>query len=110
MRAHQAVAWLLGAALLGACGGSSRPAPPTGATLFAGDCRACHSLIGNESLHKQGGDLLGYRMTRQEWVEFTREMPAPHPLSPRGVQAVVDYVLSVQSSRTLPLSTHTTAG
>jgi hypothetical protein len=64
--------------------------------VFAGNCRACHSLVGNESRHRQGGDLAGYRLTRQELVQFTREMPTPRPLTSAQLDVVVDYVLEFQ--------------
>jgi mono/diheme cytochrome c family protein len=80
--------------------GSARPRPATsGAQVFARDCAVCHSLIGNESLHRQGGDLLGYRMSRQELVQFTREMPVRHRLTPAELSAVVDYVYALQRRR-----------
>lgn len=56
----------------------------------------CHSLVGNESLRRIGGDLLGYRMTRRQLVEFTREMPVGRPLTRAQVAAVVDYIFSLQ--------------
>jgi mono/diheme cytochrome c family protein len=68
----------------------------SGAHVFARDCAICHSVIGNESLHRQGGDLLGYRMSREELVQFTREMPVRHPLTPAELNAVVEYVFSLQ--------------
>ncbi len=64
--------------------------------MFATACSQCHSLIGNESLRRQGGDLLGYRFSRQQLLSFTREMPVRHPLSASELGAVVDYVLSVE--------------
>jgi len=60
--------------------------------LFAADCSACHSLIGNESLRRQGGDLLGYRFSHRDLLEFAREMPARRPLSPAQLARIVDYV------------------
>jgi mono/diheme cytochrome c family protein len=90
---------------LAGCGGASpHKAPVTlpatgsvsGAVVFAHDCQSCHSLIGNESEHKQGGDLLGYDLTRQEWVSFTRVMPT-RPLSAAQLNAVVSYILRVQA-------------
>jgi mono/diheme cytochrome c family protein len=73
------------------------PAQPAadGAHVFAHDCQSCHSLIGNESAHKQGGDLLGYNMTRSQLLTFTREMPT-RPLTAAQLSAVVDYVLRAQ--------------
>ena len=64
--------------------------------MFARNCSACHSLIGNESRHRQGGDLVGYRLSRQQLLEFTREMPARRPLTPSQLKGVVDYVLAFQ--------------
>jgi mono/diheme cytochrome c family protein len=91
------------AAVAAACGGvGSQPggsghAPAvSGARVFARDCALCHSLVGNESLHRQGGDLLGYRMSRQQLVQFTREMPVRHPLTRAELNAVVEYVFSLQ--------------
>jgi mono/diheme cytochrome c family protein len=66
--------------------------------LFAEDCSACHSLIGNESLHRQGGDLLGYRFSRRDLLEFTREMPVRHPLNPAQLAAIVGYVSAKEGS------------
>ncbi len=64
--------------------------------MFARSCRACHSLIGNESRHRPGGDLAGYALTRQALLEFTREMPTRRPLTASEQQAVVEYVFAVQ--------------
>lgn len=64
--------------------------------MFASECAACHSAIGNESLHRVGGDLLGYRISRQELVQDTREMPVRRPLTHAQLTAVVDYVFSLQ--------------
>jgi mono/diheme cytochrome c family protein len=66
--------------------------------LFAEDCSACHSLVGNESLHRQGGDLLGYRFSRRDLLEFTREMPVRHQLSRVQLAAIVDYVSAEEGS------------
>jgi hypothetical protein len=66
--------------------------------LFAEDCSACHSLIGSESLHRQGGDLLGYRFSRPDLLEFAREMPVRPPLHPAQLARVVDYVSARERS------------
>ena len=79
-------------ATLAGCGGQSSPAP-SGAAVFAHNCSGCHSLIGNESLHRQGGDLVRYRFSRADLLEFAREMPLRKPLSARELTAVVDYIL-----------------
>jgi mono/diheme cytochrome c family protein len=67
----------------------------SGAAVFDRECSACHSLVGNESLHKPGGDLVGYSLTRGELLLQTREMPVKHPLSAAQLAAVVQYVWSV---------------
>jgi mono/diheme cytochrome c family protein len=85
------------AALAGTgCGAVQAARPASGASLFSRSCSACHSLLGNESRHRPGGDLLGYRMTRQELTQFTREMPVKHPLSQAELNAVVSYVAAAQ--------------
>ena len=61
--------------------------------MFAHNCSGCHSLVGNESLHRQGGDLLRYHFSRADLLEFAREMPLRKPLSARELAAVVDYIL-----------------
>jgi hypothetical protein len=63
--------------------------------VFAHDCSACHSLIGNETKHKDGGDLVGYHLTRDQLALITRTMPT-RPLSAAELQAVVGYVLRAQ--------------
>lgn len=69
--------------------------PASGAAVFAHNCQSCHSLIGNESEHKQGGDLTGYNMSRAQVLTQTREMPT-RPLTAAELNAVVDYVLRAQ--------------
>jgi hypothetical protein len=85
---------LAGCGLAG-CGGAQPPAV-SGAAVFAAGCRTCHSLIGDESLHRVGGDLLGYRLGRAEMLEFVRAMPVRHALSATQVTAVGDYVLGLE--------------
>jgi mono/diheme cytochrome c family protein len=83
-------------AALGGCGSSAGRPPTTGKQVFAASCAACHSLVGNESARKQGGDLLGYRMSRAVVLSFTREMPAAPRLSAEQLRAVSDYVYAAQ--------------
>ena len=64
-------------------GGSSQTRE-SAAAVFARNCSLCHSLIGNESRDRQGGDLVGYRLSRQQLLEFTREMPTRRPLTVRS--------------------------
>ena len=87
---------LIGAVGFAGCASSSPPRPPSGAVVFAQDCQVCHSLVGNEDEHKQGGDLLGYRMSRQSLTQFSREMPVRRPQTPADLRAVVDYVLRAE--------------
>jgi len=82
--------------ILAGCGAASTARGPTGRALFAQDCSACHSLSGRESPRRQGGDLLGARLSPGVMLEFVREMPVRRPLSPADLAAVTDYVLSVQ--------------
>jgi hypothetical protein len=92
-----AVCFAMAAAVAPAgCGGSAAPRPVSGAAVFAREISYCHSLIGNESLHRQGGDLLGYTLPHRELVLQTRQMPVRHPLTPAQLTAVVRYVEEVQ--------------
>ena len=79
------------------CGASAQHAA-SGSALFAEDCSKCHSLIGNESRRRQGGDLLDHWFSRQDLLEFAREMPVRRPLSPAQLAAIVDYVFGRERS------------
>ncbi|HWD65747.1 MAG TPA: cytochrome c [Solirubrobacteraceae bacterium] len=87
------------ALLIGGCGQVARPRQPSGAAVFGQECQVCHSLIGNESLNKDGGDLLGYRMTARQMNTFAREMPVRHRLSSPELRAVVRFVLHAERSK-----------
>jgi cytochrome c len=92
-----AVCFAMAAAVAPAgCGGSAAPRPVSGAAVFARECSYCHSLIGNESLHRPGGDLLGYTLSRQQLLLQTRQMPVRHPLDAAELNAVVDYVRALE--------------
>ncbi len=67
--------------------------------MFAQSCGACHSLIGNESLRRQGGDLVHFRMSQQQLLQFAREMPTRRALSPEQLRAVVAFVLAAERAR-----------
>ncbi len=82
--------------MLAGCGGAKQAQP--GAALFAHNCSLCHSLIGNESLRRQGGDLLGYRLSRPTLLQFAREMPVRRPLTEAQLARIVDYIRRVQAS------------
>jgi mono/diheme cytochrome c family protein len=91
---HRAIA-LIGMAaflVLTGCAGAPRRATPNGAAVFADNCSSCHSLIGSESEHKTGGDLVGYSFSRSVLFQYASEMPTPHRLTRAELQAVVDYV------------------
>jgi mono/diheme cytochrome c family protein len=92
-----AVAGLTGCG--GGGGGGGTASQTKAQALFASDCSACHSLIGNESRPRQGGDLVGYRFSRSQLLEFTREMPTRRPLSSSELHTLVDYVLGVEQHR-----------
>jgi mono/diheme cytochrome c family protein len=97
MRGRRPITMLALVVLLTGCGGS-QPRRSAGAAVFARNCSLCHSLVGNESLRRQGGDLLGYRLTRAQLLQITREMPVRRPLTGAELAAVVDYVLRAQRS------------
>jgi mono/diheme cytochrome c family protein len=86
----------LALAALAGCGGTARPRAASGRALFAQECSACHSLSGREDPRRQGGDLLAFRSSRAALLQLTREMPVRRPLSASGLQAVVDYVMTVE--------------
>ncbi len=93
-----ATAFVLGAicALICACGSTPEPARSSGAVVFRQSCSGCHTLVGNESRRTQGGDLLGFALSRNQLLQFIREMPVRHPLSTGQLQAVTGYVLRAQ--------------
>lgn len=93
------LATLAAAGGLIACGSGAPSRPVSGATVFAQECSVCHSLIGNESLHRPGGDLIGYSLTRPQLLAQTRQMPVKRPLSPVQLAAVVQYVWTVQHQK-----------
>lgn len=98
MRRGLAVVLVVASVALTGCDSASRLRPASGKALFAESCSACHSLIGNESLRRQGGDLLGYRFNRQDLLEFAREMPVRRPLRLAQLEAIVDYVFGKEVS------------
>ena len=96
MHARTALAALAITALAGSgSGGGSQD--PSGAALFAEDCGTCHSLTGQQSPRRQGGDLLALHMTRAEMLEFVGEVPVAHRLSSAQLQTVGDYVRAVEA-------------
>ena len=97
MRRAAVLTALAVAGALSGCGSSGGVHRPEGQTLFSQDCGACHSLTGRESPRRQGGDLLGLRVSRGAMLEFVREMPVPRPLSSAQERVVADYVLAVEA-------------
>jgi mono/diheme cytochrome c family protein len=92
MRFGLALAIVAITGVISGCGGAGAPPSPSGAALFRQDCTSCHSLIGNESLHRQGGDLLRYDLGPEILRQFTREMPVHPRLEARQLAAIVEYV------------------
>jgi len=91
-----AAATVAAAVALAGCGGSSVQRPPGGAALFSQNCSKCHSLIGNESLHREGGDLAGYELSPTVLAQFSREMPVRRPLRADQLTAIVAYVYAAE--------------
>jgi mono/diheme cytochrome c family protein len=75
-------------------GGAARRSE--GAAVFNRECTSCHTLSQDAPPSKQGGSLLDYRISRRQLVQFTREMPVRHPLTPRQLSDVVDYLEGVE--------------
>ncbi len=84
------------ASALAGCGSSGPPHRGAGETVFAQNCSTCHSLTGRQSSQRQGGDLLGARLSTTVLLQFAREMPVRRPLSPIELRSVIDYIASVQ--------------
>lgn len=87
---------------LAGCGAATAPpngaiGSPNGASVFAAFCSGCHSLAGENSRRRQGGDLLPYHMSEADMIGFIRQMPAPRRLSDAEVRAVAEYVLARQA-------------
>ena len=97
MRVGTGLAALAIAAVAAGCGSGGGSQHAGGAALFADDCGMCHSLTGQQSPRRQGGDLLALHMTRAEMLEFVREMPVPHRLTSAEVATVADYVRAVEA-------------
>lgn len=82
------------AVAFGGCGSGKRV---SGRAVFASDCAVCHSISGRALPQQQDGDLRALRLPREQLVQYAREMPVvTKPLSRAEVQAVVDYMRSVQ--------------
>jgi mono/diheme cytochrome c family protein len=96
MRPRTGLALLAIAGTVTGCGAAGAARPPDGKTLFVQACGACHSLSGRESPDRQGGDLLGARLSPGVMLQFAREMPVRRSLSPVELRTVADYVVSVQ--------------
>jgi mono/diheme cytochrome c family protein len=99
LRGATRLATLALATALAGCGSGGGAPQAAGQSLFTKDCGFCHSLTGRQSPRHQGGDLLNFHISRTAMLEFAREMPVLHPLSPSELSAVADYVLAVESRR-----------
>ena len=88
---------LAAATVVAGCGSAGGTQRPVGQTLFEQDCGVCHSLTGQESPRRQGGDLLAVHVSRGVMLQFVAEMPVPHHLSSAQLRAVADYVLAVEA-------------
>ena len=98
MRCATGLAALIVALAATGCG-AGRPAGRSGKALFAQACSFCHSLTGHDIPSKQGGDLLGVRLSRPVALQFVREMPVRRPLHRAELAAIVDYIALVQRGR-----------
>jgi mono/diheme cytochrome c family protein len=96
MRHATRLALLAIAGTVAGCGATGAGRQPAGKALFAQDCSACHSLSGRESPRRQGGDLLGARLSPEVMLQFAREMPVRRPLSSVELRAVAGYVVWVE--------------
>src|ERR1700712_5184588 len=101
MRCATAMAALALAITAAGCGSASAPPPSAGVTaaartLFSDSCGGCHTLTGHNLASHQGGDLLGVRLRRSVALQFAREMPVPHRLTPAQLSTIVDYIAAIQ--------------
>jgi mono/diheme cytochrome c family protein len=92
---RKALALAIATTLCG-CGEAGGSQLQSGSALFRESCTACHSLFGNDSLRREGGDLLGFHFSRQVWLQYAREMPVRPRLTPAQLETVVDYIMAVQ--------------
>ena len=96
MRPGTALAALAVMVAAAGCGSGGGERQAAGQLLFARDCGFCHSLTGRQSSTRQGGDLLRLHIGATAMLEFVREMPVRHHMSPAEVRAVARYVLAVE--------------
>ncbi|MGI8714626.1 MAG: hypothetical protein ACR2NR_15905 [Solirubrobacteraceae bacterium] len=82
-----------GSVALGGCGAAPGP---SARALFGQACGACHSLSATDDPRRQGGDLLRFRSSRTQLLQFASEMPVRRALSPAQLQAVVDFLREVE--------------
>lgn len=86
------------AVALPACGGAQRAPAPAGRTLFASACGSCHTLSGHDDSRHQGGDLRTFHATHAQLLQFAAEMPVRRPLDQRQLEAIVQYVMKIETS------------
>ena len=82
----------------GGAGGTSLAAgAASGRVLFSQACGACHTLTGHNDPRHQGGDLRYFHASRTQFQQLASEMPMRRPLSRLQLQAVVRFVMSVET-------------
>ncbi len=79
-----------------ACGAGHAATRTDGRALFADACGTCHTLSGVNSPAHQGGDLLGFHVSRSVLLQFAREMPVRRRLTRAQFTTVVGYVFALQ--------------
>jgi mono/diheme cytochrome c family protein len=88
------LAALLPAAALAGCGGGG-PSLREGAAVYAASCRGCHTLAAHPRVNPVGGSLRGYHLTPAQAEAAIRVMPVRTKLTPRQLEAVSRYVVSL---------------
>jgi mono/diheme cytochrome c family protein len=91
-----AVLGLLAAATTGCGAGKPSGQAADGRALFTQACAGCHTLSGADSAERQGGDLLHVHLRRGVMLQFAHEMPVSRPLDRAQLEAVVDYIRTVE--------------
>lgn len=87
------LAALLPATLVAGCGGG--PSLREGAAVYAASCGGCHTLAANPRVNPVGGSLRGYHLTLAQAESAIRVMPVRAKLTPRQLEAVSRYVVSL---------------
>lgn len=93
------VACCAGVAACGGGHGTQSAAVPSGRALFSEACGACHTLTGHNDPRHQGGDLRDFHASRAQLYQLASEMPVCHPLSRAQLNAVVGFLVALESGR-----------